>query len=144
MLNSVEIDKMPDTPSSSQDHHKSPKGAIFGRIGSNVQKRFGMQGNNNATNNAPQPKMGRLQSSAARGLKGLRFLDGAVGKEGDSWKPIEKRFNQNAAQGRLARDKFGAVIGKILFNCLTFCFFFFLGSKFSGFVILCVFMVKYD
>ncbi|XP_073526452.1 uncharacterized protein [Phyllobates terribilis] len=56
------------------------------------------------------PRMDRMQSSAANGLKSLRFLDGA-GKDGDSWKPVQKRFNQNATQGKLPRDKFGAVIG---------------------------------
>lgn len=103
MLDSVEIDRIADVAVNDNHDHRSPKGggAIFGRSGSKASKRQG---------NVPQPKMGRMQSSAARGLKSLRFLDGA-GKDGDSWKPIEKRFNHNSVQGRLPREKFGAVIG---------------------------------
>ncbi|KAL9238918.1 hypothetical protein vseg_013286 [Gypsophila vaccaria] len=117
MLRNPEIDHMTDVPihvnnshdgssSSSSSAVKTP--GVFTRIGSNARKRFGMQANNGTPG---QPKtMGRMQSSAARGLKSLRFLDGA-GKDGDSWKPVEKRFNQNAVSGRLPKDKFGAVIG---------------------------------
>ncbi|KAL2899209.1 putative respiratory burst oxidase-like protein H [Bienertia sinuspersici] len=75
---------------------KSPRGINFSRIGSNARKRFGMLGNGN--NNGAQPKMGRLRSTAARGLQSLRFLDGTTGKDGDSWKPVEKKFNQNAVE----------------------------------------------
>lgn len=61
---------------------------------------------------AKNNKMERLQSGAQRGLKGLRFLDRTVtGKENDAWKSIEKRFAQNAVDGKLSRDKFGACIG---------------------------------
>ncbi|XP_021716253.1 putative respiratory burst oxidase homolog protein H [Chenopodium quinoa] len=124
ILDSVEIDQITDTPrnessSSSSNFNnnnnnnnalKSPRGVNFSRIGSNARKRFGILGNGNA-NNAAQPKMGRMRSTAARGLQSLRFLDGATGKDGDAWKPVEKRFKTNAVNGRVPRDKFSAVIG---------------------------------
>ncbi|EEF29574.1 putative respiratory burst oxidase homolog protein H isoform X2 [Ricinus communis] len=57
-------------------------------------------------------KVERTASSAARGLKSLRFLDRTVtGKEMDAWRSIEKRFIQFAVDDRLPRDKFGACIG---------------------------------
>ncbi|MED6180340.1 hypothetical protein PIB30_009408 [Stylosanthes scabra] len=57
-------------------------------------------------------KIERVKSGAARGLKGLRFLDRSVtGKENDAWKCIEKRFNQNAVDGKICKDKFGTCIG---------------------------------
>ncbi|CAN4098885.1 unnamed protein product [Withania somnifera] len=56
--------------------------------------------------------MGRMESGVSRGLKSLWFLDRkTTGKEGDSWKSVEKRFNQNAVNGRLFREKFGTCIG---------------------------------
>ncbi|GFP80331.1 putative respiratory burst oxidase homolog protein h [Phtheirospermum japonicum] len=56
--------------------------------------------------------MGRLESSVTRGLKSLRFLDRTMtGKEEDAWRAIEKRFNQNAVDGKLFKDKFGVCIG---------------------------------
>ncbi|KAL4303719.1 hypothetical protein GQ457_10G011200 [Hibiscus cannabinus] len=61
------------------------------------------------------PNTARVQrsgSTASRGLQSLRFLDRTVtGKEGDTWKSIERRFNQCAVKGRLYRDKFGACVG---------------------------------
>lgn len=76
--------------------------------GSNVRHR-----NNNNPNNNNGSKMVRMQSGAARGLKGLRFLDRTVtGKEGDAWRSIEKRFTQHAVGGMLYKDKFGQCIGK--------------------------------
>ncbi|CAK8541622.1 unnamed protein product [Lathyrus sativus] len=72
--------------------------------GSNVRHR-----NNNNHNGS---KMVRMQSGAARGLKGLRFLDRTVtGKEDDAWKSIEKRFTQHAVGGMLFKDKFGQCMG---------------------------------
>ncbi|VYS59469.1 unnamed protein product [Arabidopsis thaliana] len=54
----------------------------------------------------------RTTSSAARGLQSLRFLDRTVtGRERDSWRSIENRFNQFAVDGRLPKDKFGVCIG---------------------------------
>ncbi|XP_009611455.1 putative respiratory burst oxidase homolog protein H isoform X2 [Nicotiana tomentosiformis] len=62
--------------------------------------------------NGVVPRMGRMQSGAARGLNSLRFLDRTTtGKEGDAWRSVEKRFNQNAVNGRLFREKFGTCIG---------------------------------
>ncbi|XP_010514902.1 PREDICTED: putative respiratory burst oxidase homolog protein J isoform X1 [Camelina sativa] len=54
----------------------------------------------------------RTTSSAARGLQSLRFLDRTVtGRELDSWRSIENRFNQFAVDGRLPKEKFGVCIG---------------------------------
>ncbi|ESQ37429.1 hypothetical protein EUTSA_v10003051mg [Eutrema salsugineum] len=54
----------------------------------------------------------RTTSSAARGLQSLRFLDRAVtGRERDSWRSIENRFNQFAVDGKLPKEKFGVCIG---------------------------------
>lgn len=62
--------------------------------------------------NPGPPRMGRMESGAKRGLMGLKFLDRAkTGKEEDAWRAIEKRFQQNAVDGRLFKDKFGACIG---------------------------------
>lgn len=61
----------------------------------------------------PRPMVERTASSAARGLKSLRFLDRTVtGKEMDAWRPIERRFNQFAVNGRLSREKFGICVGE--------------------------------
>lgn len=150
ILDSVEIDQITDAPnhnesssssSSNNNNHnnipqKSPRGLNFSRIGSNTKKRFGILGNGNANgngnSNAAQPKMGRMRSTAARGLQSLRFLDGATGKDGDAWKPVEKRFKQNAVNGRVPRDKFSAVIGK------PFAFFFF--YSFLCVALICMFV----
>lgn len=62
-------------------------------------------------------KVERTTSSAARGLQSLRFLDRTVtGRERDSWRSIENRFNQFAVDGRLPKDKFGVCIGKTKTN----------------------------
>ncbi|PIA59476.1 hypothetical protein AQUCO_00400393v1 [Aquilegia coerulea] len=57
-------------------------------------------------------QMGRTTSSASRGLMSLRFLDRTMtGREGDAWRPVEKRFNQYATNGKLSKDDFGRCIG---------------------------------
>lgn len=62
----------------------------------------------------PVPRLGRNQSGAARGLHSLRFLDTkTAGKEGDTWKGVEKRFGQFAIDGRLPREKFGVCVGNV-------------------------------
>ncbi|KAK9727293.1 hypothetical protein RND81_05G271700 [Saponaria officinalis] len=94
MLRRAEIDQMTDVPISNLNNGST--------------NNFGLQGEGNGI--PSQPTFGRTQSRAARGLKSLRFLDGAC-KDGDSWKLVEKRFNQHAVQGRLPKDKFVAVIG---------------------------------
>lgn len=54
----------------------------------------------------------RTASAAARGLKGLRFLDRTMtGKEMDAWRSIENRFHQFAVDDRLPKEKFGICIG---------------------------------
>ncbi|GMH12328.1 hypothetical protein Nepgr_014169 [Nepenthes gracilis] len=105
MLDSGEIDRRIDVPINDDPHEKKASNnvATIDRTTSSTKRRNGVPSN-------PPPRMGRTQSSTARGLRSLRFLDGA-GKETDTWKPVEKRFNQNAVDGRLSRDKFGAVIG---------------------------------
>ncbi|KAL2899211.1 Respiratory burst oxidase-like protein F [Bienertia sinuspersici] len=118
-LDSIEIDQITDAPASessstsnnyninnnnNNNAQKSPRGINSSRIGSNARKGFGMLGNGNGNNNGAQPNM-------ERGLQSLRFLNGATGKDGDSWEPVEKKFNQNAAQGRLHRDRFFDTIG---------------------------------
>ncbi|XP_047169679.1 putative respiratory burst oxidase homolog protein H isoform X1 [Vigna umbellata] len=72
---------------------------------SNVRNRNVNQGNGGR-------KMVRVESGAARGIKGLRFLDRTVtGKEADAWRSIEKRFTQHAVDGKLSKDKFGICMG---------------------------------
>ncbi|KAL2899216.1 putative respiratory burst oxidase-like protein H [Bienertia sinuspersici] len=118
ILDSIEIDQITDAPasessSSSNNYNnnaqKSPRAINFTKIGSNARKRFGMLGNGNT--NGAKPKMGRLSPTAARGLQSLRFLDSATGKDGDAWEPVEKKFNRNAVEGRLHRDRFFDIIG---------------------------------
>ncbi|XP_027930088.1 putative respiratory burst oxidase homolog protein H isoform X2 [Vigna unguiculata] len=71
----------------------------------NVRNRNANQGNGGR-------KMVRVESGAARGIKGLRFLDRTVtGKEADAWRSIEKRFTQHAVDGKLSKDKFGICMG---------------------------------
>ncbi|XP_054781479.1 putative respiratory burst oxidase homolog protein H isoform X2 [Prosopis cineraria] len=116
-LESIQIDRMADLPENEQaqsamasecDNEAEPEAKTIGNIDDNnnggLRNRHVGQGNS--------AKMGRLQSGASRGLRGLRFLDRTVtGKEQDAWNAIEKRFSQHAADGKLSRDKFGACIG---------------------------------
>ncbi|KAG8371392.1 hypothetical protein BUALT_Bualt13G0083000 [Buddleja alternifolia] len=105
ILERIEIDNMADVPI--EDHGKSDGVSdhnYLKRITSSVKKRNKGQ--------SSVPRMGRLESSASRGLMSLRFLDRTTtGKEEDAWKAIQKRFNQNAVNGRLIKDKFGVCIG---------------------------------
>ena len=111
ILESIEIDPMVDVPKNNDGTQesmvlKAPNEASLNKSGENVRSRNGSPGNGS--------KMVRLQSGAARGLKGLRFLDRTVtGKEADAWKSIEKRFAQNAVDGKLSKDKFGTCIGTL-------------------------------
>lgn len=112
MLESVEIDRMEDVPIREESQFAPPKpplpsGGSMRRNASVVRKR----GSAIQSNSAPV-RMERTASSAARGLKSLRFLDRTVtGKEADSWRAIERRFDQFALSGRLPKDKFGICIG---------------------------------
>ncbi|KAF5181590.1 Respiratory burst oxidase-like protein [Thalictrum thalictroides] len=57
-------------------------------------------------------QMGRTNSSASKGLMSLRFLDRTMtGKEGDAWRPVEKRFHQYAKNGKISKEDFGRCIG---------------------------------
>ncbi|KAK7338654.1 hypothetical protein VNO77_19277 [Canavalia gladiata] len=109
MLESIEIDsnveksKINEGPSDESMVLKSSNKAV---MNNNVRGRNGFQGDNG------EAKMMRMQSGAARGLKGLRFLDRTLtGKEADAWRSIEKRFAQHAVGGKLSKDKFGTCIG---------------------------------
>ncbi|GAB2274289.1 hypothetical protein Dimus_009055 [Dionaea muscipula] len=110
MLDTIEVDRKADVPIN--EDLPPEKTACTNYSGGTTSTSSPVkQRNASAVQPCPVPKMGRLHSAAARGLNGLRFMDGATCKEGDAWKPVEKRFNQNAVDGRLPRDKFGAVIG---------------------------------
>jgi dual oxidase len=118
--NNVEVSKK-DEDNQSMVIIASDNEAFLNNNGNNMRSR------NNNNNNNNGNKIMRMTSGAARGLKGLRFLDRTVtGKEGDAWRSIEKRFTQNAVDGMLSKDKFGTCIGKIfvLFFCFLFMMFF--------------------
>lgn len=68
--------------------------------------------------------------SKAKSIKSLHFL---AGKEADSWKSFEKRFNGHAIDGKLYKDKFGDCIGK---KIMLFFFFFFV--SFREFLCVCL------
>ena len=137
MLESVEIDTMGDTSSKKPDINvKKNEGGLkktasrgvgsiirtlsvsnwrkSGNLGSPSTRKSGNLGPPGA---AVLPKKGpqrveRTTSSAARGLQSLRFLDRTVtGKERDSWRSIENRFNQFSVDGKLPKEKFGVCIG---------------------------------
>ena len=63
-------------------------------------------------------KMKRMVSSAQGGLKGLRFLDKAGGRDG--WKDVEKRFDQFAVERRLLKENFGPCIGEFCPDSFSF------------------------
>ncbi|GAA0164693.1 oxidase [Lithospermum erythrorhizon] len=111
--NNMEIEKIADhgnqLPPASSSLPKSASKRSF-RWGGSMRKRSGDQQGTAATRVVP--RMGRMQSGAARGLNSLRFLDRTTtGKEADAWKVIERRFNEHGVNGRLCRDKFGTCIG---------------------------------
>ncbi|KAL1321415.1 hypothetical protein HN51_066223 [Arachis hypogaea] len=124
ILESIEVvDPMADVPLEDHDDNKKsnvngspesmvvkfPNEASLSNNGDNIRHR---NNNNNNNGGGGSVKMERVQSGAARGLKGLRFLDRSVtGKENDAWKSIGKRFNQNAVDGKISKDKFGTCIG---------------------------------
>ncbi|KAL9672554.1 hypothetical protein QQ045_028805 [Rhodiola kirilowii] len=107
ILESVQVDRMVDIPIN-DEQQPSPRqiDMSFRRNASSARKR-----NNGAY--APSLRgMARTGSTAARGLKSLRFLDRTVtGKEDDAWRAIERRFSQYANDGRLSKEKFGPCIG---------------------------------
>ncbi|KAK7255845.1 hypothetical protein RIF29_29268 [Crotalaria pallida] len=102
----VDVQKNIDGPPQQSMVVKAPNDPVaLNRSASNVRSRNGnVQGH--------CIKMERLQSGAARGIKGLRFLDRTVtGKEADAWRTIERRFIQHAVDGKLSKDKFGICVG---------------------------------
>lgn len=138
ILESIEIVPIVDIPQ--KDEIKVSNNEAF--LNSNNNNDSKVRNRNNNINNGS--KMLRTESGAARGLKGLRFLDRTVtGKEGDAWRSIEKRFNQNALDGKLSKDKFGACIGTIYFiyhvllGFVQFLFFCFLYLYFFVVLSLC-------
>ena len=114
MLQKVDMDNMEEVPidgggqerSSSALECQNGEKYCLDERGSGVMKRInGAQGN--------VPNLEKTKSGAARGLNSLRFLDRTrTGKEGDAWKPVQKRFKLHAVDGKLFRDKFGVCIGK--------------------------------
>ncbi|KAL0875712.1 hypothetical protein Bca101_025417 [Brassica carinata] len=138
MLESVQVDSMGDTSSKQPDINvKKNEGGLkktasrgvgsiirtlsvsnwrkSGNLGSPSTRKSGNLGPPGAA--VLPKKMGpqrvqRTTSSAARGLQSLRFLDRTVtGKERDSWRSIENRFNQFSVDGKLPKEKFGVCIG---------------------------------
>lgn len=98
---------------------KSGSKNTFNRIASNFK---GSKRDNGAATKVVGggPRFGRQQSGALRGLNSLRFLDKQkIGKEGDRWKAVEKRFNQMAVDGRLSRDKFGICVGIYFYTYIS-------------------------
>ncbi|CAN1215294.1 Putative respiratory burst oxidase homolog protein H [Linum perenne] len=58
-----------------------------------------------------QSKPNASRMSVDIGLKSLKFLDGtSAGKDTDGWKGIERRFDQYAVDGRLAKEDFAICI----------------------------------
>lgn len=136
MLESVQVDSMGDTSSKQPDVKKNEGGlkktasrgvgSIIrtlsvsnwrksGNLGSPSTRKSGNLGPPGAgilpKKMGPQ-RVERTTSSAARGLQSLRFLDRTVtGKERDSWRSIENRFNQFSVDGKLPKEKFGVCIG---------------------------------
>jgi len=78
-----------------------------------------------SSNRGPK-QLDRTKTTAARALRGLRFIEKSVGAEG--WADVEKRFDKLAVDGLLLRSRFGQCIGMSrLF--LFFSFFFFPKKK---------------
>jgi len=109
ILESIEIHPAQERPT--KEDEPAPNASVVlkspneGVPTNNVRSRNANQGNVGR-------KMVRIESGAARGLKGLRFLDRTVtGKEADAWRSIEKRFTQHAVDGKLPKDKFGTCMG---------------------------------
>jgi len=118
MLESVEVDRMTDVPiGEDQLSHgrppsaaKPPVSSSFRRNTSQFRKRT--SGALTGKGGPPPGMMERTASTAARGLKSLRFLDRTVtGKESDAWRSIERRFHQFAVNDKLPKEKFGICIG---------------------------------
>ncbi|KAI4354442.1 hypothetical protein L6164_003302 [Bauhinia variegata] len=111
ILEKIEIDKMEGLP----DEEKKPESLVtncpnedtpFPTDNGSLRKRNGVQPNGSNS------KMVRVQSGAARGIQGIRFLDRTItGKEDDAWRSIQKRFNQYAEDGRITKEKFGVCVG---------------------------------
>ncbi|KAL7127367.1 hypothetical protein ABFS83_14G248500 [Erythranthe nasuta] len=105
ILEKIDIDSMSEVPILGEGQAgPASKEGYLKRKTSSIIKRNRVQDSG--------PKMGRTESTAAKGLMSLRFLDRTrTGKEEDAWKAIEKRFNQNSVDGMLFKDKFGVCIG---------------------------------
>ncbi|XP_061963966.1 putative respiratory burst oxidase homolog protein H [Populus nigra] len=122
MLENIEIDRMVEVPINDEPKkHFPPRGPVGASIkwsasnlGASLRRTTSsaLRKNGVLSSKPPRPKMERTASSAARGLKSLRFLDRTVtGKEMDAWRSIERRFDQFAVDERLPKDKFGICIG---------------------------------
>ncbi|KAL8516150.1 hypothetical protein ACS0TY_014715 [Phlomoides rotata] len=103
VLEKIQIDSMDDLPIDDVIKLASP-GKLKRRTSSLKKRNNQVQGSDR--------RMGRMESGAKKGLMSLRFLDRTTtGKEEDAWRKIEKRFPENAVDGRLYKDKFGVCIG---------------------------------
>jgi len=125
MLENIEIDKMVEVPINDEPKKafppRGPVGASIkwsaSNLGASLRRTTSsaLRKNGVLSSKPPRPKMERTASSAARGLKSLRFLDRTVtGKEMDAWRSIERRFDQFAVDERLPKEKFGICIGMLL------------------------------
>ncbi|GLU11707.1 hypothetical protein SLE2022_284330 [Rubroshorea leprosula] len=97
-----------------QRNSSASLGQPMSRIGSKMQSFRRLMSSARKRSAGPPniPRMQRTTSSATKGLQSLRFLDQTTaGNENDSWKSIERRFNQHAINGKLPKDKFGVCVG---------------------------------
>lgn len=128
ILESIDIVPNVEAPKKDEENESKVIKASDNEAFSNVDNLRSRNNNNININNGS--KMRRMESGAARGLKGLRFLDRTVtGKEADAWKSIEKRFTQHAVDGMLSKDKFGTCMGNNV--VFAFLFLFFVSNDFS-------------
>lgn len=128
MLQRADMDNMEEVPINDHSDRAAPKNRstsfsaaaesqnweprLTDQSRSSTTTVMGRDGGARAGNGSGYHNLGRSKSGASRGLNSLRFLDRTTtGKEGDAWKPVQKRFKQNAVDGKLSRDKFGVCIG---------------------------------
>nr|TKS13391.1 ferric reductase-like transmembrane component family protein [Populus alba] len=104
MLESIEIDRMVEVPINDEPKKtfppRGPVGASIkwsaSNLGASLRRTTSsaLRKNGVLSSKPPRPKMERTASSAARGLKSLRFLDRTVtGKEMDAMEINRKRFD---------------------------------------------------
>lgn len=118
ILESIEIDHMTDVPFGNNNDSRTNdvvKSSL--PLNSNGSQTSNLRNRAGGVHEDVVPTLGRLRSSADKGLRSLRFIDKkATAKEGDAWIAIEKRFFKSAVGGKIFRDKFGACVGTFLSN----------------------------